>query len=259
MRRVLPALSVASSVAYLIAPKTAQNKAVVPPNQNIRAELDKFRHREAETRKKWIQDEEGFHKLPPRAWPPNQPTADKLQLLKQSMDGLDCPRDLSTPLNTKCAKAAFDLATCLTFTGQDAPAGLERYRSLAIQGMDDAMTAVGVVLLEGIGGVPSDEEEGVRWLRKASSLGNAQAFYELGVLEYMEGSSSLAFDYFSRAALSKHTSALYMVADCLFTGYGCEVDCGRAIPFLISAADQGHRLARAVLLELLDEDKDWEG
>ena len=74
---------------------------------SVHAELEKLRPLEAEFRRKWLEDESGWHKLPPRAWPPTQPKHDELDELKRRAE------------TEGTEKVRFDLATCLTFNGID--------------------------------------------------------------------------------------------------------------------------------------------
>ena len=65
---------------------------------SVHAELEKLRPLEAEFRRKWLEDESGWHKLPPRAWPPTQPKHDELDELKgwrHTAVGTDPPRRMS--------------------------------------------------------------------------------------------------------------------------------------------------------------------
>ena len=50
------------------------------------------------------------------------------------------------------------------------------------------------------------------------------------------------------------TQALFMLADLLVSGVGCEPNEGRAISLLYAAAERGHRMARHYVREYLDAD-----
>ena len=79
----------------------------------MHAELQKLRPDEVEMRQKWTDDESGWHKLPPRAWPPVQPKPEELAELKKQA------KSAIAPMHVK-----FDLATCLTFNNIDPVEGL---------------------------------------------------------------------------------------------------------------------------------------
>ena len=202
-------------------------------------------------RRRWEEDESGWHKLPPRAWPPVQPKAD---------EEVECRRRAATE---PTEKNRFDLATCLTFNLLDPAEGLRRYRELANEGSLDARVAVATILLEGIGRdlTDADVEEGVRLLSSAAEEGHAQAAHELGTLCYLGSYPSLvsaeeevAYGWFSRAAAQQHTSAMFMQAELLLAGAGCAADEVRAIELLLSAAERGHRTARQYVRDYLDSD-----
>jgi TPR repeat protein len=218
---------------------------------SVHAELEKLRPVEAAFRRKWLEDESGWHKLPPRAWPLTQPKHDELDELKRRAE------------TEGTEKVRFDLATCLTFNGIDPVDGLRRYKELAAGGNLDATVAVATVLLEGIGRNQDDVDvaEGVRLLRDASDKGHVQAHYELGTLHYLGShpkhvpeDEARAFHYFERAAAQQHTSALFMLAEFLIEGNGCTADEARAVPLLHAAAERGHRMARQYIRDYLDLD-----
>lgn len=203
----------------------------------VHAELAKLRPGEAAMREKWEQDEDKWHLLPPRAWPPYYPAAEELVTLRARLADAGCPpvADIASsaaPLSDTCVRRAFDLATCLTFNNIDAPAGVRTYKALAGEsdaspGDPESMVAVGVALVEGLG-VPRDETDGLRWLRRAAAAGSAQGAYELGVAYYtgldeagLACDEQAAFRLFETAAQQGHTGALFMLADCLIDGSGC--------------------------------------
>jgi TPR repeat protein len=268
--RPVAAVAAAASTAAMDRRSLCQTRRGVSPGVN--AELAKLRPGEAAMREKWEQDEDKWHLLPPRAWPPNYPAAEELDMLREKLVDEGCPpvSDIASgaaPLSEACVRRAFDLATCLLFNHIDPQAGVRTYRALAgdgdspgSSGDPESMVAVGVALLEGLG-VPRDETDGLRWLRRAAAAGSAQGAYELGVAYYtgledagLACDEEAAFRLFETAACLEHTGALFMLADCLIDGSGCARDPARAVPLLHKAAERGHRLARAYLREWLDED-----
>ena len=232
----------------------------------VHAELQKLRPNERAMRQKWEDDESGWHKLPPRAWPPVQPKPDELTSIGAKLKGCAPPDDPS--ISNECARLAFDLATCLVFNNIDVAAGLKTYRAFANRGDPSGMVGVGVVLVEGIG--INDEAaqakataEGVQWLTKACEKNDAQAQYEMGVLYYLGSrdeadtivaDEAKAYEYFALSAAQKHTSGCFMMAECLLEGLGCAPDPARAVGLLHTAAERGHRMARQYIREWLDED-----
>jgi len=216
-------------------------------------------------RRKWEEEEGGWHKLPPRAWPAVQPKPDELGALKakamqQQMEAASATPATLCAAQERAEQAAFDLATCLTFNNIDPTDGLRRFRALAEGGNVDAMVAVGTVLLEGIG-CESDEaavSEGLDWMRAASEREHPQALYELGCLHYLgrylPADEGAACALFEAAARKEHTSALFMVGEALLNGEGCAVDGARAVRLFHEAAQRGHRMARQYITTFLDDD-----
>lgn len=223
--------------------------------RRLQKELAKLRPGEAAMRAKWEKDEEGWHRLPPRAWPPRQPKAGEVPALEAQLQAARCPPAGST-MSPACTELTFDLASAMVFGGADPPRGLSAYRMMAEAGYADAAVACGVCLLEGLGST-QDYDEGLRLLQHASGEGSAQAHFELGTLLLVGGAGleedeEAAFELFEKAAVQKHASGMFMVADCLLEGVGCEPDAARAVPLLLAAAEQGHRGARQHLRQLLD-------
>ncbi|CAM9331358.1 unnamed protein product, partial [Ectocarpus fasciculatus] len=225
-------------------------------SEELSRALSNIRESEEEMRLRWIRDEENWRKLPARAWPPVQPDADAVPLLRSTMQ--DKCKNISSP---ECIQSKFDLATALTFNHMEGDEGIRIYRELAGQGNSDGMTALGVCQLEGL---PRDEfmdtDEAVRWLHRAVEKKNAQGIFEMGILYYTGSAEPVvledertAFDYFEKAAELNHTSALYMVAHMMMKEEGCSQNLPRSIDLLYRAGERGHRTARATLLKILDE------
>mmetsp|Transcript_24896 Transcript_24896/g.41626 ORF Transcript_24896/g.41626 Transcript_24896/m.41626 type:complete len:254 (+) Transcript_24896:205-966(+) len=217
-------------------------------------EIAKLRAEESHFREKWIKDEEGWHKLPARAWPPTQPSNEEIPALRASSSA--CSSEVK--MSEDCAKVALDLATALIFNSVDPNEGLERYRSLAKAGDLDGMVGTGVVLIGGHG-VASDYVEGMQWIRKASEFGHAQGIYEHAVCFYTGDGEvedeQLAFGLFRKAADLGHMGGMFMVGDCLTEGIGCKKDEADAVRWFFAAATQGHRQARGRILRYLDKEK----
>merc|ERR1719487_2765019 len=207
-----------------------------------------------------MKDEEGFRKLPPRAWPAYQPKADALPQLRAQLEANRCP-PASQKMSEVCGKLTFDVATTLVFNALEGTSGFEMYRALGQNGHLDGMVGTGVCLVEGLT-IPRQEVEGIKWLRQAVEAGDAQAQVELGNLYYtgtdmINEDEKKAVQLFEAAAAQQHAHGMFMLADCLLEGLGCEPDPARAVPLLYDAAEKGHRGARQHLRQLLDGD--WRG
>jgi len=232
--------------------------------QRLKVELQKIRPNEIVLREKWLRDEaDGWRKLPPRAWPEYQPKAEEVPALRSNLEAQRCPPAGTKGMTVECVKATFDLASGLVFAMVDQPVGVVAYQGLASAGDVDSMVAIGVCLTEGLG-VDRDESQGLNWLRRASSLGNAQGHFEYGQILFMgacgvDEDEPAGFALFKKAADLEHVSGMFMVADCLLEGVGCgsNADVGTAVPLLLAAAEKGHRGARQHLRQLLDGE--WVG
>lgn len=231
------------------------------PNAAIEYELSRIRMKADDIRERWIKDEENWRKLPARAWPEVQPNVDEIPRLRMEFDKLCKSKDESCDEQSKaCKDVSFHLATSLLFNSVDVEKGLEMFEDLARQGDVRGTTAAGICYVEGLG-VDSDEEKGSRLLKHAVERDFLQGIYELGVLHYngnatpyVEENTKKAYKLFELSASRQHTSGLYMTADMLLSGEGCEEqDVARAIRLLYDAGERGHRNARATLWALLRE------
>lgn len=242
------------------APWCAAGTLYMAQAPTLEDELDKLRPFEAAMREHWMKDEEGFRKLPPRAWPPDQPKPEELSQLRAKLEVDRCP-PASQRMSEACGKLTFDVATTLVFNSLEGTTGFEMYRNLGQNGYVDGMVGTGVCLVEGLA-IQQQEREGIEWLNQAVEEGSAQAQVELGNL-YYTGTDLIAEDekkavaFFEAAAAQKHVHAMFMLADCLLEGSGIEPNPARAVPLLYDAAGKGHRGARQHLRQLLDGD--WRG
>jgi TPR repeat protein len=247
--------------------KTPQKGAGTIQRFDTQEELSKLRAKEKEMMQRWEKDEDGWRELPARAWPAYQPNPEQLKGILAEITILHCDLhakdDLSNYPNggvsddvKLCTDLLFDMATAFVFYNINPKAGLAQYEQLAERGHVDSMVASGIILVEGLG-VPPREQEGLAWLEEAVQKGSAQAYYELGTVYYtgidgvVEEDAEKAFRLFERAAEQDHTAALYMVADCLAEGEGTEKSVARAIPLFYKAAERGHRFSRQRIRELL--------
>ena len=226
----------------------------------IKKELFIIRQKADEIRDRWVKDEENWRTLPARAWPETQPSVEEIPNLQKSYERL-CSGNHGNSVSTEaCKDTTFFLATALLFNSVDVEKGLELFESLADGGDVRGQTAAGICYVEGLG-VDSDEEKGSKLLQHAANSGFLQATYEMGALYYngnalpfVKEDVQMAFRLFELTAAQNHTSGLYMTADMLLSGEGCEEkDVPRAIRLLYLAGERGHRNARATLWALLRE------
>lgn len=165
-----------------------------------------------------------------------------------------------------CANERFALATALVFNNMDVTEGLDIFKSNAVDNQHpDSMTAVGVVLVEGLG-CDEDPKEGSDWLVMASSLDHSQADYELACLfyagsaaPYIEENLDVAKSFFEKSAAKKHICGSYMLADVLVEDLHKKEtkdeifnDTAAAIDLFVFAADNGHRFSRQQVIMILE-------
>jgi hypothetical protein len=263
-------------------PSTAQQHHPPPPpltRSTTQILLHQVRKQETKLLRQWQLDEEGWTKLPARAWPAFQPDPEQLQEIQaqlqvQKCNGITRLEDATaTATATSCQELYFQVATALVFYNLDPIQGLVMFQQLADDNNNnneqqephnvnvDAMVACGIILIEGMGVVPQ-EHLGVEYLQRAVQRGSIQGMYELAAVLYtglddsegtivLEEDPSAAFVLFHQAAAANHTAALYMAADCLVEGEGIERSVSRAIPLFLKAAEQGHRYSRQRIRELL--------
>jgi TPR repeat protein len=123
----------------------------------------------------------------------------------------------------------------------------------AENGDRSAMRATGLGYFHGEG-VERDCYEARRWLKKAGTLGDAEALYALGLMDD-EGSCGIgqaeaAFDNFQKAALQGHAGARYHLGELYRTGRAAELDYNQAFKWLDAAARQGETRAWCSLAKL---------
>jgi hypothetical protein len=106
------------------------------------ANLVALKKDEVAIRAKWEADESGWTKLPPRAWPANQPPAEAVPGLRQAL--AQCEADHGKR-NQRCHAAKFDLATSLVFSYTDPPEGYALYSALAEDSYGDGLVAQALV------------------------------------------------------------------------------------------------------------------
>ncbi len=259
LRRALLVGSTATTAATTVVASLARTRCA--EDERLRAELARLRGQQAEMVERWANDDyASWRKLPARAWPADQPSAEEVPALRRAVTSC-----CASSSSQACQLARFRLATALVYAGVDPREGLRIYQSLAGHGDSDGMVAAGICLIDGFDGVDESTEEieereraGCEWLRKAIDHGHAQALYELGVCYYnggvVEADEARAAELFKRAAEQEHTHGLFMYGDCLLEGIGCARDGALAVRYIHAAAERGHRGARSRLMALLAAD-----
>jgi TPR repeat protein len=123
------------------------------------------------------------------------------------------------------------------------------------QGNSNAMAFIGTCYIRGEDGLKADHEEAVRWLRKASDLGNPAAMYSLGmVLEHDSGTpadKTEAMRWFLKSAQLGLVEAMTMAGVQYVSGInGQGPNYVAAIRWLRPAADKGDATAMFMIADL---------
>ena len=129
---------------------------------------------------------------------------------------------------------------------EDDEEAVKWYRKAAEQGNADAMYKLGKCFYNGLG-VEEDEEEAVKWFRKAADQGNADAMHKLGFC-YLFGrgvkyDKEEAVKWYRKAAEQGNADAMYDLGDCYNCGWGVEEDEEEAVKWYRKAAEHGNLLA----------------
>jgi hypothetical protein len=178
--------------------------------------LNQVRKQQTKLLRQWQLDEEGWTKLPARAWPAFQPDPEQLQDIQDQLHVQKCreftrlkeeEEEDANDNATSCQELYFQVATALVFYNLDPIQGLEMFQQLADNNNTvknneqpqqrqqpqhhnvdvdvdvDSMVACGIILIEGMGVVPQ-EHLGVQYLQRAVQRGSIQGMYELAAVLY---------------------------------------------------------------------------
>jgi len=122
------------------------------------------------------------------------------------------------------------------------------YLSAGQQGSAAGKRLLAYCYLDGTG-VPKDELESFRWMKEAAAESDAEAqsylayFYEVG-LNGLEPDLPLAFKWYSKSALKKHTEAQYKLGCMCRDGRGTTKNMTQAASWFLRAAEQGQKNAQ---------------
>ena len=124
-------------------------------------------------------------------------------------------------------------------------------RQLAKQGDARARFMVGLMYLQGRGGVPQDYAQAAVWFRLAADQGDASAQYSLGNI-YREGEGVpqddvQAVKWFRLAADQGNGPAQYNLGDMFAQGKGVPQDDVQAMKWYRLAADQGNEYGKKAI------------
>ncbi|KAL5490126.1 hypothetical protein ACEPAI_4959 [Sanghuangporus weigelae] len=158
------------------------------------------------------------------------------------------------------AAAAYRVAVCNEIgagTRREPPRAFAFYRKAASLGDTAAMFKLGMVLLSGGLGQPSNPREAVAWLRRAAEQAdedNPHAVHELALLHENPDSKIVPYDslyaknLFTKAAQLGYTQSQFKLGQCYEYGtLTCPVDPRRSIGWYTKAAEKGNAEAELAL------------
>ena len=141
------------------------------------------------------------------------------------------------------AQAQYDLAT-LYYDRDDDELGLEWLREAVGQDLPQAHSLLSARYREGRG-VPLDDVESLRLLRRAAELGDREAQNEYGLVlragHRVERNYRESFKWFERSALGGDIDAQFNLGLAYFYGTGVERDGVRAVAWFEVCRDETHR------------------
>lgn len=157
-------------------------------------------------------------------------------------------------------EAGYRAALCYEFGwgGRKDPAkAVLFYRTAASKNHPGAMTRLGIACLRSDLGLQGRYKEGVKWLKRATDVADAQypsAPYELGCLhetgfgDDVFQDESYTAQLFTQAAELGHTEAYYRMGDAYEHGkLTCPRDAALSVHFYTGAAQRGHPMAMMAL------------
>ncbi len=128
----------------------------------------------------------------------------------------------------------------------DYASALREISPLAQKGNAEAQSTLGMMYSLGLG-VSQNQEEALKWFRKAADQGDAEGQYNLGLM-YASGKGvvknySEACKWFKKAADQGHARAQYNLGVMYFQGWGAHKDYVRAYMWWSLATLGGHQEA----------------
>lgn len=153
----------------------------------------------------------------------------------------------------RIADAQYELSVCYYYgygVEKDEEEAVKWSKKAAEQGHVDAQCKLGHCYYSGIG-VKKDKKEAAKWYRKAAEQGSADAQYRLGECYYigdeMDEDEGEAVKWYRKAAEQGHTDAQCRLGHCYHYGIGLEKSKEKAIKWYKKAAEQGHTYAKYML------------
>ena len=124
-----------------------------------------------------------------------------------------------------------------------------------------SLNGLGLLSLEGTGGLPKDLKRAYQYFLKAAEQNNANAQANLGELYLRQGQKEYtnALKYFTLASRQGHLLAMFRLGDMYLEGHGTQANCMVAAAFFKSVSERGDwhdPLLEDALDAYYDEDMD---
>lgn len=158
------------------------------------------------------------------------------------------------------AEAGYRAALCYEFgwgCRKDPAKAVQFYRQSASKNHPGAMTRLGMACLRSDLGLQGRYKEGVKWLKRATDVADAQyptapyelaCMHETGFGDDVFEDASYAAQLFTQAAELGHSGAYYRMGDAYEHGkLNCPRDAALSVHFYTGAAQRGHPMAMMAL------------
>lgn len=158
------------------------------------------------------------------------------------------------------AEAGYRAALCYEFgwgCRKDPAKAVQFYRQSASKNHPGAMTRLGMACLRSDLGLQGRYKEGVKWLKRATDVADAQyptapyelaCMHETGFGDDVFQDASYAAQLFTQAAELGHSGAYYRMGDAYEHGkLNCPRDAALSVHFYTGAAQRGHPMAMMAL------------
>lgn len=158
------------------------------------------------------------------------------------------------------AEAGYRAALCYEFgwgCRKDPAKAVQFYRQSASKSHPGAMTRLGMACLRSDLGLQGRYKEGVKWLKRATDVADAQyptapyelaCMHETGFGDDVFEDASYAAQLFTQAAELGHSGAYYRMGDAYEHGkLNCPRDAALSVHFYTGAAQRGHPMAMMAL------------
>lgn len=125
--------------------------------------------------------------------------------------------------------------------------GMKILKECVDESFSEALYSYGELLYNGKAGLPKDEEQGLRYVRRAADAGSLKACYYIGKIYKLKNDFNNALRYLKIAADKENSVAIYEYARLLITGPRDVRDQETAIEYLEKIATEDNQIAMNLL------------